>query len=178
MKPIFHPKWPPSTHNSKLVEFLEYFCKPNMSIYVYANQFKCLLHDLQYNGITITPDTAKNSFMQGLGAEFIAIRNMSQLPSEFNTEDIDALTMATREHLARVLGNHAIQKQQQQVSRGATQPQQPQSSSASSAQAPPANPHTTTPSSSPSAPMGPSSTRLAQPPTPPLPERNLSGNWI
>ena len=95
--------------------------------------------------------------MQGLGAEFIDIRNMSQLPSEFNTEDIDALTMATREHLAQVLGNHAIQKQQQQVSRGATQPQQPQSSSASSAQAPPANPHTTTPSSSPSAPLGPSS---------------------
>ena len=73
MKPIFHPKWPPLLHNSKMVAFLEYFRKPGTSVDTYANEFKCRLCNLQYNGISIPPKSVKNSFMQGLGSEFIPI---------------------------------------------------------------------------------------------------------
>ena len=117
MKPIFHPQWPPSTHNTKLVAFYNNFRNPTTSIDKYANQFKRLLRDLRYNGITINPESAKHTFLQGLGSEFITIRNMKTPPSEFQTDDIDTLTTVAREHLARIVGNRAIQKQQQQLIR-------------------------------------------------------------
>ena len=43
---------------------------------------------------------------------------MSEMPKEFQSTDIDTLTYAARDHLSRVLGNQAVQKQQQQATRG------------------------------------------------------------
>ena len=122
MKPIFHPKWPPSTHNTKLVAFYSTFRAPTTSIDTFANTFKRLMRDLHYNGITISPESAKHTFLQGLGSEFITIRNMKTPPEEFQTNDIDTLTTVAREHLARIVGNRAIQKQQQQQNRSSNTP--------------------------------------------------------
>ena len=152
MKPIFHPKWPPSTHNTKLVHFYSHYLTPTTSIDTFANKFKRLLRDLRYNGITISSESAKHTFLQGLGSEFIPIRNMKEPPSEFLTNDIDTLTTVAREHLARIVGNRAIQKQQQQQTR-----------------TPPNN----TPNNTPNAIPPPSNTPRPRPtPTPPAIPRN------
>ena len=113
MKPIFNPQWPATLHAKKLAEFCELYRKPNMTIDQFATKFKRSLRQLRYNDIQISPTTAKHTFLQGLGSEFIPIRNMSDLPADYQTDDIDALTKASREHLARVLGNREIQRQQQ-----------------------------------------------------------------
>ena len=82
----------------KKTAFFQYFCLPTVSIDEYSNNFKRLLRDLRYNGITITTKYAKHAFIQGLGAEFISIRNQDTLPTPFQTNDIDTLTSNTREH--------------------------------------------------------------------------------
>ena len=115
MHPIFNPKWPTILHSSKLTAFCNLFRKPDETIDDFANNFKRSLRELRYNDIVIPPSTAKHSFLQGLGSEFIPIRNMAELPTAFQPDNIDSLTMAARDHLARVLGNRAIQKQQQRL---------------------------------------------------------------
>ena len=40
---------------------------------------------------------------------------MSILPPEFQTDNLDALTTAARDHLARVKGNRAVQKKQKDL---------------------------------------------------------------
>ena len=117
MKPIFHPKWPTSLHNEKQIAFFQYFRLPTVSIDEYSNKFKHLLYNLRYNGITITTESAKHAFIQGLGAEFISIQNQDTLPTPFQTNDIDTLTSNAREHLARIMGNREIQKKQKAIIR-------------------------------------------------------------
>jgi deoxyuridine 5'-triphosphate nucleotidohydrolase len=152
MKPIFHPKWPASNHNTKMIEFFQYFRPSTTSVDTYANKFKRLLRDLRYNGVTVAPEQAKHSFIQGLGSEFIPIRNMSTLPTEFESNDIDTLTASARDHLARVLGNRAIQKQQQQASRPSNPTPSPaptQAPSPNTPRPPPTNPGPIPPAGSP-----------------------------
>ena len=72
-------------------------------------------------------ETAKEIFLMGLGGEFISIRNLPTLPSEFQTLDIDDLTTAAHQHLARVQSNRQVQRQQQQMMRQ-SDPQPPPTS--------------------------------------------------
>ena len=62
MKPIFHPKWPTATQPQKMVEFLQHFRTPDQSIDQYANSFKRKLCELRYNSLTITDETAKETW--------------------------------------------------------------------------------------------------------------------
>ena len=71
----------------------------------YAKKFKRYLRDLRYNKIDVKESTVKNKFMQGIGSEFIPIRTMAELPTEFHTNDIDELTAAARTHLVCIQGN-------------------------------------------------------------------------
>jgi deoxyuridine 5'-triphosphate nucleotidohydrolase len=151
MKPIFHPKWPASNQNTKMIEFFQFFRASSVTIDTYANQFKRLLRDLHYNGVTIAPQQAKHSFIQGLGSEFIPIRNMPTLPPEYASNDIDTLTAVARDHLARILGNRAIQKLQQQQSRASnpTTPSTPSPSSQTPRSTPSGNPSAPSPTPTP-----------------------------
>ena len=117
MKPIFHEKWAPANHGLKMTEFYNFFRPSDMSIATYTNKFRRQLRELSYNGVNISPDSASKQYILGLGSEFIPIRNMSVLPSDFLTTDLDKLAEAARTHLRRVLGNRALQKQQQALLR-------------------------------------------------------------
>ena len=151
MKPIFDPKWPETLHAKKLSTFCEFYRTPTTSIDQYSTQFKQSLRALRYNNIIISPTTAKHTFLQGLGSEFISIRNMSTLPVDFQTTDIDSLTKAAREHLARVIGNREIQRQQHRQNQQRANPRTP-------APAPTSAPsHTPTPTAIPN-PTPPSNT--------------------
>ena len=157
MKPIFDPKWPITIHAKKLASFCEFYRTSSTTIDQFATQFKRQLRQLRYNNITISPTTAKHTFLQGLGSEFISIRNMSTLPPDFHTDDIDLLTKAAREHLARVLANREIQRHQQQQNQRRTNQQRPSNStssttstSAPSLQTPSTQSRTTTTTTTPS----------------------------
>ena len=113
MKPIFDPKWPTAQHSQKVIEFYSFFRPPIESVDTYAHKFKSKIRALRYNNIPLSAEQAKHAFIQGLGAEFIPIKNMSILPPEFLTNDLDLLTVAARDQLARIMGNRAAHKHQQ-----------------------------------------------------------------
>ena len=144
LKPIFHPKWTSTEFSTKMSDFYRFVRSDQMTIDEYTNQFRRQIRELQYNGVTTNPKTAAQQYINGLGSEFIPIRNMATLPQEFQTTKLDELAAAARDQLRRVHANRNFQKQQkieQRQNQGGQQNSQPQQTPSSSARV---QPHTRT----------------------------------
>ena len=118
---VFNPKWPPSLHNTKMVEFYSLFRPPTDTIDTYSATFKRWVSQLDYNDIHLTTNQLATQFINGLGADFTTIRNQIPRPPEWQSTDLDVLTTTAREYLANIKGNREINKLQKTSMRSTTQ---------------------------------------------------------
>ena len=122
MKPIFHPKWAPSEVSTKISAFYAHFRQPTATIDQYASHFKRMVRELAYNNVSLPPSQMSQQFIQGLGPEFMTIRNLPTLPIEFQSTDIDDLTAVARTTLANIKGNRDMQQRQRAITNGSRPP--------------------------------------------------------
>lgn len=103
MIPVYRPTWPYLTLQKKKSEFSDIFRREQQTIDEYAAIFKACRRDLLWNNTVYSDEDIRIRFIISLGPDFEDLhKNMDNLPSEWQTTNLESLVMTARNYLANL----------------------------------------------------------------------------